>query len=349
MLPTLPRPTSGTSYDGSGCTRRAALSALAMTIFAPGTVMAREVATDRSLYRNGHGAVEAGPKNGVLLFGGADERRVLGDLRTFDRCSWRLLSASGPTPRTFPAMAFDARRQRLVLFGGNRDLFGSGGNALLDDHWEWDGQSWHQMGGTRPPCRAEAACAYDPQRQSVLLFGGYRFVDGNRVRLGDLWEWKGAGWTLLSECGPPLRSAAALCHDPVGKQMLLLGGNGARKDCWSYSDGRWKEVADLPQGRTNPSACADPATGRIMVFGGWNGRERMSDTMSLGSSAWVAYIGSQPPARNHSILVPIPELRGSLLVGGHNGEDIFGDAWLWNGRWRPLILAPPRRRIANGH
>src|SRR5688572_19966130 len=56
----------------------------------------------------------------VLLFGGADEKSVRGDLWGWDGKVWRLLASEGPPPRTFPALAYDRARKRLVLFGGNR-------------------------------------------------------------------------------------------------------------------------------------------------------------------------------------------------------------------------------------
>jgi hypothetical protein len=39
-------------------------------------------------------------------------------------------------------MAYDTRRQRVILFGGSRAVrpFGN-----LDDIWEWDGDRWLQV------------------------------------------------------------------------------------------------------------------------------------------------------------------------------------------------------------
>jgi hypothetical protein len=60
-------------------------------------------------------------------------------------------------------MAFDALRQRIVLFGG-------GG---LADTWEWDGATWTQrMPTTSPPMRPSHAMAYDAVRQRVVVFDG---------------------------------------------------------------------------------------------------------------------------------------------------------------------------------
>jgi hypothetical protein len=42
--------------------------------------------------------------------------------------------------------------------------------------------------------------------------------------------------------------------------------------------------------------------------------------------------------------------RVAVLVGGHDGERVFGDTWEWDGeRWARRAGVPPRRRIDNGH
>jgi hypothetical protein len=46
---------------------------------------------------------------------------------------------SEPSGRYMPAIAFDARRGVLVLFGGGS------GNLLLDDTWEFDGAAWRSV------------------------------------------------------------------------------------------------------------------------------------------------------------------------------------------------------------
>jgi hypothetical protein len=67
-------------------------------------------------------------------------------------------------------MAWDANRQRVVLFGGsmNRRPF-----AALDDVWEWDGHRWAEV---RPQVEMPALhgemVIFDPQRGSVVALGG---------------------------------------------------------------------------------------------------------------------------------------------------------------------------------
>ena len=81
---------------------------------------------DSLTVRNAHVLVYNPDKQIVMLFGGADESHVLGDLWAWDGDKWFCLSNEGPSPRTFPALSYDTERKQLILFGGNRVLFGTG-------------------------------------------------------------------------------------------------------------------------------------------------------------------------------------------------------------------------------
>ena len=72
-----------------------------------------------------------------------------------------------PTARTAHAMAYDAARGRVVLFGGST---GVGGNNT----WEWDGSQWlEQTSATPPPDpRSGHAMAYDAVRSQIVSFDG---------------------------------------------------------------------------------------------------------------------------------------------------------------------------------
>lgn len=300
-------------------------------------------------YLNAHSAAHDPGQGAAMIFGGADEGRVLNTLWRYSRNRWSLLSRSGPTPRTFAALAWDSHRRRLVLFGGNRVLFGTGGDTVLDDHWEWDGRGWARSTGPRPPGRTEACCAFDPVRKRTLLFGGWRYEDGERVRLGDLWEWDGAAWTRVAARGPEPRSGAAMTWDPLHKRMLMGGGNGPRSDLWAFDGAGWTRLPDLPQPRFNPVLAFDRRRRQALLFGGWTGRERLAETARFDGASWRAHRGLQPSPRNHTILIPAGDGSRLLLVGGHYGDEVLADVWEWTGRWRMLHAAPPRARTPNDH
>jgi hypothetical protein len=49
-------------------------------------------------------------------------------------------SAEIPSRRSAYSMAYDARRHRVVLYGGSDSAF-----TRLSDTWEWDGKNWRQI------------------------------------------------------------------------------------------------------------------------------------------------------------------------------------------------------------
>jgi hypothetical protein len=57
-----------------------------------------------------------------------------------ERWLWTQKEDIGPSPRYGHAMAYEAARQRVVLFGGS-----GGSSALLNDTWGWDGVAWTQV------------------------------------------------------------------------------------------------------------------------------------------------------------------------------------------------------------
>jgi hypothetical protein len=72
------------------------------------------------------------------------------DTWTWDGTRWELRATEGPAPRYVFAMAYDARRQKIVLYGGGR---GGRPYDALNDVWEWDGTRWLEIKPHRPPGR----------------------------------------------------------------------------------------------------------------------------------------------------------------------------------------------------
>ena len=81
-----------------------------------------------------NGAAMVGTSDDVLLFGGSDGNAVLGDTWAWDGQHWRQRQNMGPPPRHTPAMAWDAARDRAVLFGGVSP--NPGGSLMVGDTWE---------------------------------------------------------------------------------------------------------------------------------------------------------------------------------------------------------------------
>src|SRR5215204_1564953 len=81
--------------------------------------------------RFSHGMAYEDARQRVVLFGGEDVGRVLGDTWEWDGSAWTQIADMGPSGRSRFGMTYDVSRQRVVLFGG----FGgevSGSDPLRD-------------------------------------------------------------------------------------------------------------------------------------------------------------------------------------------------------------------------
>ena len=120
----------------------------------------------------------------LVLFGGntapAGAATLLGDVWEWDGTDWTesIVPAGFPMPeaRVRHVLAYDSLRQVVVLVGG-------ASSVILDDVWDWDGQSWQlrvpqpqppplHPGGTAAPASGELvslAAAYDDARHELHL------------------------------------------------------------------------------------------------------------------------------------------------------------------------------------
>lgn len=77
----------------------------------------------------------------AVIFGGAPSTccNQLTDTWTWNGAnkSWALAATTGPGARFFHSMAYDAARQRVVVFGGQTPTSG-----MQNDTWVWNGTSW---------------------------------------------------------------------------------------------------------------------------------------------------------------------------------------------------------------
>ncbi|HXV63508.1 MAG TPA: kelch repeat-containing protein, partial [Vicinamibacteria bacterium] len=130
------------------------------------------LAQDSPGARYGHELVFDEARGTTLLFGGfGPDGEPKGDTWGWNGKSWQLLATAGPSPRRWPAVAYDSRRKIVVLFGG-RDGVGRSG-ASLADTWLWNGAEWRESDATgpRPSGRDHHRAVYDRRRDRVVLFG----------------------------------------------------------------------------------------------------------------------------------------------------------------------------------
>jgi hypothetical protein len=153
----------------------------------------------------------------AVLFGGAGVAgpfiQPRADTWEYDGSAWvPIPTVVAPPARSGHALAYDAARDRTVLFAGENS------GQLFADTWEYDGVAWTAVAtASSPPARHFHALAYDAARGRTVLFGG-------ELR-DDTWEYDGVDWTQLAmPSRPPRRSEHALAYDAGRGRLVLFGG-----------------------------------------------------------------------------------------------------------------------------
>ncbi len=291
--------------------------------------------------RSNHSMAYDSARRRVVLFGGniPDDGNDDGSaIWEWDGASWQQIASESlsPSPNFDYAMAYDAARGRVVLFGDDDDAGDGADNAAT---WEWDGASWYriQSPGSTPSPRSGSAMVYDAARGHVVLFGG----SFDSQALNDTWVWGERTWQSREAKGPSPspRYAHAMAYDGDRGRVVLFGGafdGGRFADTWEWTGQSWRLITPLdgvrPRLRQYHAMAYDRARGRTVLFGGYSGGE-MGDTWVWDGSSWqsVATQGVSPPARyRHAMAYDSARKRVVLFGGGISGRR-FGDTWEWDG------------------
>ncbi|MBI4712504.1 MAG: hypothetical protein HY762_04270 [Planctomycetes bacterium] len=176
-----------------------------------------------------------------------------------------------PSWRDAPAMAYDAARGKVVLFGG----YNIPTKTRLGDTWEYDGTNWTQrFPANSPPPRNHFAMAYDSARQKIVIFGG---IVGQDPAGGgdDTWEWDGTNWIGISLINSPIsRSNHAMAYDSFRQKTVLYGGVPADVFypyalVWEYDGTNWTSIisSTRPGGRQfGASMVYDSVRKRVIMW-----------------------------------------------------------------------------------
>jgi len=176
-------------------------------------------------------------RNVTVMFGGLHYEPNNTTVMWNETWEWNGTDWAKRTPMMFPiarrghAMAYDAARKQVVVFGGRLES-GIGG-----DTWLFDGNNWSQAEPIDfPPARFGACMAFDPRRKNIVMFGGQA---GTQNNFAETWHWDGKNWSVGPTGPPPLRSCA-MAWDPIRRAIVLFGGapNGDQKppsaQTWLY-------------------------------------------------------------------------------------------------------------------
>jgi hypothetical protein len=308
-------------------------------------------------------AMAADLRGVVVMFGGQNASGgPLGDTWTYDTGTgaWvRVQSTASPLPRVYSAMTYDSSAGRFILFGGTNF------SAVLNDTWEFDleNSAWTQLAPSKSPTTLlVSAFCHDPSEGVSVLYGGLAAWIGDPRN--ETWvfdhaanRWKDAtAWP-----NPGMYGGVACGYSTSARRIVYFGGNdygggGATNGTWAYdtANGTWRQFsfATGPRALEGPSMIGDPATGDLVVFGGWNGgfwdETWVFDPVQV---AWAQVKGYYtPPRRGYAGMAHDPEAGTTVLFGGHDfgGPGIMGDLWHLDAAsmaWRKAPIAPPPEAI----
>jgi hypothetical protein len=250
----------------------------------------------------GHAMVYDAGRKKMFVFGGGTTVGVRNDSWEWDGTAgtWEKRSTTtSPPALSSHAMAYDAARSKVVLFGGYNNSF----NGVARELWEWDGASSTWTNRTPgaipgpeawPAARDGTSLVFDVGRRKSVLFGGF---DNAGKFFSDLWEWDGDGGTWMNRTPaapapswPDARESHAAVYDAHRDRSVIFGGGPTRRDVWEWNaaDGTWSErlpsspLADWPTGRAAHAMAYDSLRRNVILFGGcctlqdlwsWNGGE----------------------------------------------------------------------------
>ncbi|HXU80950.1 MAG TPA: kelch repeat-containing protein, partial [Polyangia bacterium] len=288
------------------------------------------------------------PKTGqIMIAGGADLFEQPKGPTSFlwdpGKRQWSPATSSmvGPQEMYWPALAYDSRRDVVVLFGGVT----IGTFVWLDTLWELSpatGQ-WTLRPNTAPwPIgRGGAAMTYDEQSGLVVMQGGLDQWATNE--LTDGWTWDGASGTFTRRptTGVPDSGPGSLFYDGARDTHVFVSWN---LSVWERprNSMSWALQGDFATPRRQPAISFDTVRRKIVANGGTRDAAGLGPAddlweWDLDRRAWsqVMVQGPAPSARWDHVMVFDPARGKTFLYGGYSyaasdsggGSDVLGDAW----------------------
>jgi len=184
--------------------------------------------------------------------------------------AWKQLTLPGMGPPHPADMVYDAKRHRLLAFGGGQDVYSGRPFKTYNDTWVYDLSAgatrvWERLPTTNPPPgRAWPQMAVSGPADIMLLCGGLtgEMTTEEFVQYHDAWvlHLDTLQWEQLPEANPPSPGPGHgnhLAYDPANNVFLYLA-DPARNPGYGYPCGMYafKYGADAPDAK--PAATAAP-------------------------------------------------------------------------------------------
>jgi hypothetical protein len=285
------------------------------------------------------------------------------------KIAWTSLTfgATAPTPRANHAAIFAPLATPQMFISGGAD----GGGIALAEVWSLDlspastGAFTWTAATAMPAARLLHSAIFAPADTThnplMIVFGGLDLnfaVQDNHVIA---WDFTTGKWIdpFVAASALPTTPTRRLSHsaiyDPVGKRMIVFGGdNGSGmagnllNDVWELplagASPAWNQLTPTgtpPDGRSAHAAIydgSDPQNPRMIVFGGNASSGLKDDVWSLslsGPLTWTLLSPAGTPPLARSLHTAICDTSGERLVAfaGDNGaamNNLMQDVWIMN-------------------
>ena len=244
---------------------------------------------------------------------------------------WEVIDSAGPPIRNLGGVAYDRRRNVLVLYGGTFSQ-----SLSYSDTWEWTPAGWRQNTAQGPGVRDHVQMVYDETLGKILLASGQ---GSGETFPADVWTFDGTQWTRVADGTGLRRIHHTLVYHGVRQRTLLIGGTepgvGAKSETFQFENGAWRSdpaLAITP--RSHARSTFIESNGSVMVVGGFAGFSARDDVLISNAQGWQSYTGNRPSARYLTALAYDRQRRVVVLFGGGNDQGLLADTWEWDGtRW----------------
>ncbi|MGA7987394.1 MAG: hypothetical protein WCB51_03230 [Candidatus Dormiibacterota bacterium] len=246
---------------------------------------------------------------------------------------------TGPVVGLGFSVAYDLLTRQVVVFGG------------LDSEsrtWLLKGRDWTlATPGTSPAGRSGATAAYDPESQTVMLFGG-SLASGTSAN--DTWSWDGTTWHELDSGlhGPPAGQGAQMAWDDApGEGVMVLvtdaeTGTGGETWTWNGTDWTRAVLGDLTVNLFGDVMAYDPTTQTLALVTPVSPDDEASLLMSWDGVRWRLLTTNGPPIRGMAVNPQIHTLLACEIAAYSTSLDAQDSCWEWTGfRWVELRAAAP--------
>jgi hypothetical protein len=265
----------------------------------------------------------------TVMYGGSPgvESYPLDETWIWNGNQWTEKTRARGGPSRSHSMAYDAARQKVLVFGGYSTKGPYHENDFTRDvTMTWDGTDWRAESSTVSPLRGyDHAMAYDAARQRIVEFGGRGYTGS---LLNYTFTWDGTEWTGESPASAPSeRAGHAMAYDAAHREVVLFGGNNS-KETWTWNGTTWTKRANAASGRSGHAMAYDATVGKVVLFGGY-GASDLNSTWTWDGTNWKVESAVNPPPVRSYMAMAYDEVRKQIVLFGGTSDNTsyFNDTW----------------------